>query len=196
MSKNKVGIAFIFIGVLIITTALFLRIKGNIREQSLIQEFNQQLKEIDSKISDNKSVNKNRNNTNLDSIIGILSIPKIDCKVPVCEGIDKDTLKYSVGHFKDTPLPGSKGNCCIAGHRSYTYNEFFNRLDELKEGDEIYIQNKKGKYKYIVYKKQVVEPTEVSVLNNTKDGEITLVTCTPIRVASHRLIIKGKLISC
>ncbi|MCY6960199.1 class D sortase [Clostridium brassicae] len=191
MKKNKVSIALIFIGVLIITTALFLRIKSNMKEQSLIKEFNQQLKDIDSKINDNKD----ERNTNLDSTIGILSIPKIDCKVPICEGIDKNTLKYSVGHFKDTPLPGDKGNCCIAGHRSYTYNEFFNRLDELKENDEIYIQNKKGKYKYIVYKKMVVKPTEVSVLNNTKEGEITLVTCTPIRVASHRLIIKGKLIS-
>ena len=95
--------------------------------------------------------------------------------------------------FKDTPYTGDKGNSAIAGHRSYTYNQYFNRLDELVEGDEIIIQTKKGEFTYVIYKKFVVLPEEVSVLNDTKEAELTLITCTPVRVATHRLIIKAKL---
>lgn len=91
-------------------------------------------------------------------------------------------------------MPGDKGNFCVAGHRSYTYNQYFNRLGELGIGDEIIITTVAGKFKYDVYESKVVKPEEVSVLDNTKDEEITLVTCTPIRVATHRLIVKGRIV--
>jgi sortase A len=129
----------------------------------------------------------------LSSTIGIIKIPKIDLKVAVGEGIENKTLKYAVGHFEGTAMPGEKGNFAVAGHRSYTYSEYFNRLDELDIGDDIIVKTNKGEFTYKVYEKKVVEPTEVSVLDKTKEPTITLVTCTPIRVATHRLIVKGKL---
>ena len=66
-------------------------------------------------------------------------------------------------------MPGEMGNFCVAGHRSDTYSEYFNRLDELKEGDDIIVETKKGEFTYKIYEKKVVEPTEVSVLNSTKN---------------------------
>lgn len=125
--------------------------------------------------------------------IGIIRIPKIDLRVAIGEGVDMDTLKYAVGHFTQTAMAGENGNFCVAGHRSYTYSQYFNRLDEINKGDEIYVQTKKGEYKYIVYDKKIVEPSEYSVLDPTKDATLTLVTCTPIRVATHRLIIKARI---
>jgi len=104
-----------------------------------------------------------------------------------------DTLKYAVGHFPQTAKAGQKGNFCLAGHRSYTYSEYFNRLDEINKGDEIFVKTREGEYKYIVFEKKTVLPSEYSVLDSTKDATLTLVTCTPIRVATHRLIIKAKL---
>ena len=104
-----------------------------------------------------------------------------------------DTLKYAVGHYPESALPGNKGNCSIAGHRSYTYSEYFNRLDEVKLNDEIIIRTTRGEFKYKVNDIKVVLPTEVSVLDNTPDATLTLITCTPVRVATHRLIIKAKL---
>lgn len=98
-----------------------------------------------------------------------------------------------MGHFEGTALPGEKGNCSIAGHRSYTYSEFFNRLDELAIGDEITIKTPKGSFKYVVYDKFVVEPSRVEVLDATEDATLTLVTCTPVRIATHRLIVKAML---
>jgi sortase A len=127
------------------------------------------------------------------NILGIMAIPKINLKVAVVNGVDKKSLKYAVGHFKETAGIGEAGNCAIAGHRSYTFGQFFNRLDELKIGDEIDIKTKTGDYRYIVYEKKVVEPDDISVLNNTKDATITLVTCHPLRIATHRLIVKGRL---
>ena len=88
-------------------------------------------------------------------------------------------------------MPGQKGNFCVIGHRSYTYGEFFNRLDEIEENDEIIVEYNGKEFKYKVTEIKVVKPEEVSVLNQSEEEEITLITCTPIRVGSHRLIIKG-----
>lgn len=77
-------------------------------------------------------------------VIGVMEIPKIDLKVAVAEGTDKQTLKKAVGHFEGTAMPGEVGNFAVAGHRSYTYNEFFNRLDEMEIGDEIKVKTPRG----------------------------------------------------
>ena len=73
------------------------------------------------------------------------------------------------------------------------YREYFNRLDEVEKGDTITVQNNNNTYNYTVTDIFVVEPQEVSVLESDKDGhsEITLITCTPLRVGTHRLIVKG-----
>jgi sortase A len=128
-----------------------------------------------------------------EDVLGIIYIPKIDLTAAIGKDVSMSTLKYAVGHFEGTALPGEKGNCCIAGHRSYTYSQFFNRLDEVVAGDEIRIKTTKGTFKYVVYDKFVVEPSQVEVLKPTKDATLTLVTCTPIRVATHRLIVKARL---
>lgn len=139
---------------------------------------------------------KNLNNISVDmkNIIGILSIPKIDLNVTIAEGIENETLKYSVGHFEETAMPGEIGNCSLVGHRSYTYGEYFNRLGEVEIGDTLIVKTDTDVYTYKVNEIKVVEPEEVSVLDQHDKREITLVTCTPIRIATHRLIVKGELI--
>lgn len=128
------------------------------------------------------------------AVLGVMSIPKIDLTVAVCEGVSQSVLRYSVGHFSDTAFPGQMGNCAITGHRSYAWGEYFNRLDELETGDEIIINYNASVYTYVVTEKRVVEPDAAWVLNQAQSYELTLITCTPIRVGSHRLIIKAILI--
>ncbi|WP_433742241.1 class D sortase [Falsibacillus pallidus] len=123
--------------------------------------------------------------------IGKITIDKIDLSAYIVKGVDAKDLKYAVGWFPDTSLPDQGSNMALAGHRSYTYGQFFNRLDELKNGDMITIQTKKGTYRYKVYKKFVVKPTEVSVLNPSKKSELTLITCTPMYSSKNRLIVKA-----
>lgn len=128
------------------------------------------------------------------NVIGVIKIDKIKVKAPIVEGVSVDDLKVGVGHIPGTANLGDAGNCALAGHRSYTFGKFFNRLDEVKAGDYITLITKKGEYKYKVFEKLVVKPEDVSVLKGSKkDNVISLITCTPIYVASHRLIVKARL---
>jgi sortase A len=190
--RRNIGIIFIIIGLAVIGTAFYMRYSAEKVQRAMIDSFENTIENID-KSNNDASPSEKPPTDDISAAIGIMKIPKINLKVAIGEGVDNKTLKYAVGHFIGTAMPGEKGNFSVAGHRSYTYSEYFNRLDELKEGDEIIVQTKKGEFTYKIYQKEVVEPTEVSVLNSTKDATITLVTCTPIRIATHRLIIKGKL---
>lgn len=125
--------------------------------------------------------------------IAILRIPKINLKLPVMAGASQVNLKIGAGWMKETTAIGEKGNTAIAAHRSYTRGRFFNRLDEVAVGDEIVIVKDGQELKYSVFNVVVVEPTDVSVLRGKKSEEIvTLITCTPIKVATHRLIVQAK----
>jgi sortase A len=128
------------------------------------------------------------------SVLGILSISKINLTVAVREGVSRSDLRYAVGHFADTALPGQMGNCAITGHRSYAWGEYFNRLDELEAGDEVRIDYGGSTYTYSVTEKYVVDPDDAWVLNQAQSYELTLITCTPIRVGTQRLVIKALLI--
>lgn len=190
--KKILGITLIVVGAIVIITALSMRFYSDRKQQTKIEHYQKYIDDANSAKTSNEDVKTPPTQDNYGTI-GIMLIPKIDTKVAISEGADLQTLKYAVGHFTGTAMPGEKGNFCVAGHRSYTYNEAFNRLDEVKIGDEIIVKTVKGQFKYKVYDIKVVLPTETSVLDKTEDATITLVTCTPIRVATHRLIVKGKL---
>lgn len=212
--KKHLGAFLIILGVSIILGSLFIKFRVDYKKNQLINEFKESMVSLQ-KDEDENNINVNNDYTsvneddcveisldekeNLDirkeNVIGIIEIPKINLTAPIGQGTDKETLKYTVGHFEKTAMPGQKGNCCIIGHRSYTYGEFFNRLDEIKEGDKITVSYNNNTYNYIVKKVFVVEPEEISVLehDNNIESEITLITCTPLRVGTHRLIIKGEL---
>lgn len=129
------------------------------------------------------------------SIIGIIKIPKIKVNLPIVEGVSESELSWAIGHMDETVMPGETGNSALAGHRSDTFSEFFNRLDELEIGDYIYIKTKDEIQKYNIYSKKVVNPTDLTVLKSL-DGEsiVTLITCHPIYSSKKRLIVQGKLI--
>lgn len=123
--------------------------------------------------------------------IGIITISSINAKLPIAEGVDMDTLKFAIGHMPGTAGLGSIGNSVLAGHRSYTFGAFFNRLDEVEVGDEIVIEKTDGsKTNYEVYKTYLVDPTDTSVLNSTDEHKVlTLITCHPEINPDSRLIV-------
>jgi len=195
MKKKWIGILLIFIGIAIVIAALSMRYEANKVQKAMLEDFKKNIQKTDEKLGANESTKiEDKNPSEVkQGTIGIISIPKIEVNVALSEGVDVETLKYAVGHFTGTPMPGKKGNFCVAGHRSYAYNEYFNRLDELTIGDKISVTTLGGEFIYEVYESKVVRPEETSVLDNTESSEITLVTCTPIRVATHRLIVKGRM---
>ncbi|KAA8672034.1 class D sortase [Clostridium sp. MT-14] len=187
---NIIGLILILIGISILVYAFGTKYWTRYTQNNMVKNYEQKIKEHKGKVKISKDSADSSVNY---GTVGILIIPKIDLKVAVGEGTDMNTLRYAVGHFKGTAMPGEKGNFALAGHRSYTFGQYFNRLDELTTGDEIRVKTVKGSYKYKVYNTKVVLPDEVNVLNPTKDATMTLITCTPIRVATHRLVISARL---
>lgn len=128
------------------------------------------------------------------SEIGILTIPRIEAELPVTAGVSEKQLKISEGWVMQTDMVGSVGNAVIAGHRSYTSGLHFNRLDELEAGDEILFTAADGEaMRFIVEETLTVDPDDPAVFSLSQEGraQLTLYTCTPIRKATHRLIVRA-----
>lgn len=126
--------------------------------------------------------------------IGILSIPKIDARLPVAAGVSKEQLKVSEGWVMQTAMIGSEGNAVIAGHRSYTYGKHFNRLEEMEVGDGIFFAATDGvEMRFVVNEILTVLPDDPVVFDSPPEGtaQLTLYTCTPVKVATHRLLVRA-----
>ena len=170
-------------GVLIISSVVYMNYNTNKINQNMIDEYKKNI--VDSEVIQDEY--------EIGDVIGVLNIPKIDLEVAIKRGIDKEVLKDAVGHFENTSMPGEYGNFAVAGHRAYTNNKFFSNLDKLEIGDELNVLAQGKTHTYKVNHIEVVQPEQVEVVENiNKDiKEITLVTCTPKYVGSHRLIVKG-----
>lgn len=124
--------------------------------------------------------------------IGILNIPKINLEIGIIEGVSYEDIKYVVGHFPGSPMPGEKGNFSIAGHRISYFGQAFKDIDKLEKGDKVKVTYNGKEYTYEVTDRYEVTPNETEALNPTKDATITIVTCTTD--AKNRVIVKGKLV--
>jgi sortase A len=121
-----------------------------------------------------------------------LVIPSIHVDVPVVEGDDWEQLKKGAGHHIGSANPGERGNTFISGHNDI-YGEIFRRLEEVKMGDEITVYAGERSYRYYVRATRIVEPDDVSVMYPTSTPILTLLTCYPYMVDSHRLVVIAEL---
>lgn len=121
-----------------------------------------------------------------------LVIPSIHVDVPVVAGDDWEQLKKGAGHHIGSANPGERGNCFISGHND-VYGEIFRRLEEVKMGDEITVYAGERSYRYYVRATRIVEPDDVSVMYPTSTPILTLLTCYPYMVDSHRLVVIAEL---
>ena len=132
---------------------------------------------------------------------GTISIPSIGCELPLWDGAGKVELRYGAGRMPGSSEAGAPGNLVIFGHRMRRYGSIFNRLGEVSIGDSIVIEHSGQAFTYTVDAIDTVEPSSLSAyigMENEGDSgscRITLITCTPIGVGSHRLVITGHLAS-
>lgn len=132
---------------------------------------------------------------------GTIVIPSIGCELPLWDGAGKVELRYGAGRMPGSSEAGAPGNLVIFGHRMRRYGSIFNRLGEVCIGDSIVIEHSVQAFTYTVDAIDTVEPSSLSAyIGMEKEGDpgscrITLITCTPIGVGSHRLIITGHLAS-
>lgn len=115
-----------------------------------------------------------------------LHIPKINLEASISEGTSSEILNKYIGHFEETSK--SNGNIGLAAHnRGYDVN-YFGRIKELEIGDEIYyIYNGKMSV-YVVESKTIIQDTDWSKLENTKDNKLTLITCVENKPQYRRCI--------
>lgn len=197
------GIALIVIGVFILIWPLYTNFIMVRRERAVLSAWDEDIMLTQGTTTGEES--KGGNQDNPEPILEIkvidpekklpfkLSIPSIDLEWLVREGTDYATLKQGPGHYTGSALPGEKGTCVVAGHRT-TYGAPFNRLDELKKGDEIILETAGNeKFTYIVTDQEAVIPTDLSVLKNTDYPSLVLSTCTPKFYSTRRLIIYARM---
>lgn len=133
-------------------------------------------------------------NANEQTPIATISISRINLKLPVLEGATRKNMRHAAAHMAETAALGQVGNAVIAAHRARTPGRLFNRLNEMKLGDEIAVKAQGEQYVYRVYSIRVVDPTDVSVLkSNNQQKLLTLITCDPLVNPTHRLIVQAKL---
>ncbi|MGC9397668.1 MAG: sortase [Anaerolineae bacterium] len=119
-------------------------------------------------------------------------IPALGVDAPVVEGDDWESLKKGAGHHIGSANPGERGNCVISAHNDI-YGEIFRDLPELKVGDEIAVHTQTQVYRYVVQQTRIIEPTEVEVMAPTSTPVLTLISCYPYGVNSHRIVVIASL---
>ena len=127
-------------------------------------------------------------------IMGYVEIPTIDVTLPIAHGTEKDTLEDYVGHLKWSSLPvgGESTHSVISGHRGLPSSELFTNIDRLEIGDVFYIHVLGQTLEYWVDQINVVLPTDYTNLGIVEGRDyVTLMTCTPYGINSHRLLVRG-----
>ena len=129
-----------------------------------------------------------------DGMMGYVEIPKIDIKIPIYHTVTTEILEKAAGHLEGSSLPvgGESTHAVISAHRGLPSATLFTDLDKLEEGDHFLISVLDDILCYEVDKISVVEPTETNDLA-VEEGQdlVTLLTCTPYGVNSHRLLVRG-----
>lgn len=140
-----------------------------------------------------------------------IALPDIDVETLVVEGTSAAALRAGAGHYPNTPLPGQDGNVAIAGHRT-TYGKPFNRIDELKVGDTVWMSTPIGDFRYVIidpptdgdceraddlaeqgFAACITHPQDWSVVDQTSASVLTLTSCHPKGSAAERIIVRAEL---
>lgn len=127
-------------------------------------------------------------------MMGYIKIPKINLELPIYHGTEESVLQVGVGHFEGTSLPvGGEGtHAVLTGHRGLPSKELFTNLDKLELGDIFYIKVFGETLAYQVDDIKTVLPEDTSSLVPVAGEDyVTLITCTPYAVNTHRLLVRG-----
>jgi len=119
-------------------------------------------------------------------------IPSVNIDWPVVQGDGWEELKQGIGHRVGSVNPGERGNLILSGHND-VYGEPFRELERLEVGKDVFVHAGGTIFRYVVKTRRVVVPTDLTPLAPSRNPIVTLITCTPYRVDTHRLILIGEL---
>ena len=186
MKRNKILKLLLVILIIsfIIIFSIFLINKYNNKKE--IEKIYEVFLNLDTQEYVNKNNDLSIDVGNYENLIGIIKINKIGFEGLIYEGTDLNTLDKGVGHFKSSPI--LDGNVCLAAHNSV---KFWAKLNELEINDIINYNSVLGTKEYIVYNIQEIDETDWSLLENTEDNNITLITCIR-NTPNKRLCVQAK----
>lgn len=163
-------------------------------QDRLSEDFQRQLD------ADVKNVDDWQKNLRTGQALTKIVLPSLGVQTLVVEGTSPEALRAGAGHYPDTPLPGQKGNVAIAGHRT-TYGRPFNALDQLTQGDRVWLLTPIGDFEYVVTPRPpewdanpyITHPQDWTVVKPTRQPSVTLTTCHPKGSAAQRLVARAQL---
>lgn len=129
-----------------------------------------------------------------DGMMGYITVPKLKETLPIYHGTSEKVLQSGIGHLEQTSLPvgGASTHAALSGHRGLPTAKLFTDLNLMKKGDKFYITILKDTYAYQVDKITTVLPTDAKQLAIEPGKDlVTLITCTPYAVNTHRLLVRG-----
>ncbi len=121
-----------------------------------------------------------------------IQIQTINVDAPIVQGDSWDQLKKGVGQHVGSSDPGQAGNVVLSAHDD-VFGEIFRNLDRLQPGDQVLVFTAGTQYTYVVSGSEIVEPTQVEVMNPTSDPTLTLISCYPYMVDTKRIVVFAKL---
>ena len=161
------------------------------------ERYNDKLRKLGGKAAGSDELHKEYNNTlrlGVSEVMGYIEIPKINVYLPIFHGTDQSVLAAGVGHLEGTYLPigGVNTHAALSGHRGLPTAKLFTNLDKLETGDIFTVHVLNRKLYYMVYNIKVVLPDDVSHLSVEPGKDlVTLITCTPYGINTHRLLVTG-----
>lgn len=135
---------------------------------------------------------------NINGVMGYVEIPKIKVSLPIYHGVSEEVLQKGIGHMEGSALPigGEGGHVLLTGHTGLPNARLFTDLNQLELGDQFNVRVLNKELVYQVDQIKVVTPDDVSnLLTEEEEAYVTLITCTPYGINSHRLLVRGKHIS-
>lgn len=133
-------------------------------------------------------------NLNGDGVMGYIEIPRLELKLSIGHGTEEDVLQRMVGHIEGSSLPvgGESTHAVLSAHRGLPTAKMFSDLDLMQVGDRFTIHTLNQTLTYQVDQITVILPEEIEALAIEPGGDyVTLMTCTPYAVNTHRLLVRG-----
>ena len=169
----------------------------HVRMISHAKQFNKTLLERDNPFTLTADQQQRYNallNLSGNGMMGYLEIPCIDVSLPIYHGTEETVLQQAIGHIEWTSLPvgGESTHCVISGHRGLPSADLLTHIDRMRLGDRFYLNVLGQRLEYQVDAINVVLPNDTELLTIEEGMDyVTLVTCTPYGINSHRLLVRG-----
>ena len=207
--QSKLFVIMVLLGVLVIVYPIIGKILNKRNQTEVIFKYTKEVEEMnDEEIKQhedkyqkyNDLIIKGDNNIdilNVGEILGFIKIAKINLLLPIYQGTEEKILYKGIGHMINSGLPTDEKNyhCVLVGHSGLSNKTFFDKIEKLEIEDEFIINILNKSYKYKVYKIKKVLPNNTNELILKKGKKlVTLVTCTPKYINSHRLLVMGEMI--